>query len=158
MDLSDQPQRFLLPALEGFPFQVKESAISSVAHIQTVNAPKHLVVVGENEDLTWEMLRVKGVRRGDPASLADEHMEGILRRFANHLNMQNAAWRFEINRGEKSVTHLIIAHKNNFGPFGQIRRCTDDIRKPALIVEWAMQALSVWDAFNDGVADLFKKK
>lgn len=144
-EVAIKPDTFILGWHEGFEFKVIPSEVSAVAALKnnTVNLVEHLVIVDETEKLTWKSFHGVGLSGGDLIAMAETHMDGIVKRFLTGLRFEDAAWYFQVDSikaSPRKTVHvdLIVGHQNLFGDLGQIRRCVDDIRKPALIAQEAL--------------------
>ncbi len=140
MNNADVPSMILLGTVAGIPMKAKVSDNSAVATLPQTD-PKsatHLVIVAENEALTWQEAAAAGMGHGDLVSLAMKKKAELVSTFLPGMEPSEVEIRFEVNSpGAASRptlhTHVIMAHKANFGKAGAIRRCIDDIRKPELL-------------------------
>ena len=134
------PNVFPLKTERGISLKVIPSAKSAVEKIGvTTPLPvAHLILVGDDENLTWEAYDRTGLGRGELLNVASRNMYAVAKHFLPTLEAKNVAWRFEMNSNNAASRatvhlHIIVGHEDLFGKDGVIRRCVDDIRKPEII-------------------------
>jgi hypothetical protein len=121
-----------LGTINRIPFKLKVSDKSAVADFagKTDLPIAHLLLVAENEDLTWNDLVGLRISRGQLVEIVDDQVESFAKYFLPGIDADDVAYRIEMNSALAASRptvhcHIIIGHKDLFGKNGLVRRSVD---------------------------------